>query len=347
MLSNHEEKIELPAEWETQSATLLTWPHAYSDWKNNLLEIEAVYIQICKAISSYQKLFIICYDEMHQAHIKEILINNSLEEHSFHLIVCKTNDTWCRDYGPLTTRCDGSLQVNNFYFNGWGDKYDSALDNLVSTQLYRMGLFEGTQFIDRKFVLEGGSIDTDGHGALLTTSHCLLKRHPHKDKPEIEMYLKKHLGAVTVHWLDHGAISGDDTDSHIDNLARFVSKDTIVYCACDNETHPDYESLHQMKKQLQVLKQANSNTYKLIPIYMPSLIQENGRILPASYMNFLIINQAVLVPVYAVPQDNAALETLKQCFPDREIIDVDATALIKQSGSLHCATMQIPAGLLN
>ncbi len=346
MLSTHEEKIELPAEWEAQSGILLTWPHAESDWKDNLDEIGEVYLDMCKAISQYEKLLIVCYDKQHKESIEKLFNDSAIAKDAYHLSICKTNDTWCRDYGPITVRCDGSLQLQNFIFNSWGNKYNFDLDNAISTHLYKEGCFGVNQFSDCDFILEGGSVESDGHGTILTTSHCLLKRHPDKSKAEVEDLLEKFLGANIILWLDHGGLSGDDTDSHIDNLARFVNRDTIVYCANDDETNPDYDSLKQMEAELKALKRADGQTYKLIPILMPRNIEHDGLTLPASYANFLIINQAVLVPVYNMPQDKNALEILQQCFPERRIIGVNATAMIKQFGSLHCASMQLPAGVL-
>ncbi len=347
MLSTREGKIELPAEWQTQSGILLTWPHSESDWKDTLDEIGAVYLDMCKAISQYEKLLIVCYDEQHKKLIENLFNDSAIAKDAYHLCVCKTNDTWCRDYGPITVRCNGKLQLQNFIFNSWGNKYNSNLDNMISTQLYKEGWFGDNEFIDCDFILEGGSVETDGHGTILTTSHCLLKRHPDKSKAAVEALLKKFLGANTVHWLDHGGLSGDDTDSHIDNLARFVDRDTIVYCACDDKSNPDYDSLKQMEAELKALKRADGQAYKLQPILMPTNVEHAGQKLPASYANFLIINQAVLVPVYNVPQDKYALEILQQCFPERRIIGINSMAMIKQFGSLHCATMQLPAGVLH
>lgn len=347
MLSRHEEKIELPAEWEAQSGILLAWPHSESDWKDNLDEIGQVYLDMCKAISQYEKLLIVCYDEQHKESIANLFNDSAITKGTYHLSVCKTNDTWCRDYGPITVRCDGSLQLQNFTFNSWGNKYNSELDNGVSRHLHQKGYFDENKMADCDFILEGGSVESDGHGTILTTSQCLLKRHPDRSKAELEVSLKKYLGASTVHWLDHGSLSGDDTDSHIDNLARFVDRETIVYCACDDESNPDYDSLKLMAAELKSLKQADGHPYKLIPLMMPDNIEHEGLTLPASYANFLIINQAVLIPVYNVPQDKQALEMLQQCFPERRIIGINSTAMIKQFGSLHCATMQLPAGVLH
>lgn len=346
MLSSHKDKIELPAEWEAQSGILLTWPHAESDWRDNLDEIGQVYLEMCKAITQYEKVLVVCFDKQHKETIETLFNANAIPEKTYRLTVCKTNDTWCRDYGPITVRNDGSLQLQNFIFNSWGNKYQSGLDDAVSKNLFKEDCFDEIEMVDCDFILEGGSIESDGHGVILTTSHCLLKRQLDKTKTEVEDLLNKYLGARTVLWLNHGGVSGDDTDSHIDNLARFVDKNTIVYCACNDESHPDYESLKIMESELKDLKKIDGGAYKLIPLFMPTTIEHEGKALPASYANFLIINDAVLVPVYQVSQDQAALEILQQCFPDRRIIGIYAKALVKQFGSLHCASMQFPAGVL-
>ena len=346
MISSHEENIELPAEWEAQSGILLTWPHAESDWKADLDDIAQVYIEMCHAITRYEKLLVVCYDQQHKKRIESVFSNNKIPNDAYHLTVCKTNDTWCRDYGPITVRIDGSLQLQNFIFNSWGNKYQSDLDNAVSWHLYKENYFDENQMIDCGFILEGGSIESDGQGTILTTSHCLLKRHPDKTKTEVEELLKQYLGATLILWLDHGGITGDDTDSHIDNLARFVNKHTIIYSTCHDESHPDYDSLQKMEQELRGLRQANGDEYNLIPLPLPHVEDDNGKRLPASYVNFLIINGAVLVPIYDDPQDKETLEKLQQCFTGRNIIGIRSKALVKQFGGIHCASMQFPAGVL-
>ncbi len=346
MLSSHKDQIALPAEWEAQSGILLTWPHVHSDWKDNLEEIGEVYLEICKAISQYEKVLVVCYDEQHKQEIESIFNENDIAKGNYHLTICKTNDTWCRDYGPITVRNDGSLQLQNFIFDSWGNKYESQLDNAVSRYLHNKNYFGDNEMQDCDFILEGGSIESDGQGTILTTSHCLLKRHPDKTKKYIEEKLNLYLGAENVLWLDHGGITGDDTDSHIDNLARFVNKHTIIYSACDDPSHPDYDSLQIMEQELKALRQANGDEYNLFPLYLPKLKSDNGKILPASYVNFLVINDAVLVPIYDDPQDKETLEKLQQCYVSRNIIGINSKALVKQFGSIHCASMQFPAGVL-
>ena len=347
MLSTHEEKIELPAEWEPQSATLLTWPHIDSDWNEHINEVENVYLEICKAISRHQKLLIVCRDEK----LKDSIINkfdiNKISTGSYLILTCNYNDTWCRDYGPLTVRCDGTLELRNFIFNGWGNKRPAKFDNLVTQHLHKQEVFGSIELQNYDFILEGGSIDSDGHGTILTTSRCTLKRHPEKNKTDLELLFKKYLGAKKVHWIDHGELLGDDTDGHIDMLARFVNPKTIVYSACNDKSNPNYESMKKMQDELSSLQQDNGESYHLIPIVLPKPKTNNGQTLPASYINFLITNQTVLVPTYDDPQDHVALEIFKQCFPNRDVVGINSNTLITQNGSLHCATMQIPAGVLN
>lgn len=339
-------KIRLPAEWEPQSGILLTWPHTESDWNDNLDEISDVYIEMCKAISQYEKFLVICYDQQYKESVESLFVANRINKNSYYLTTCKTNDTWCRDYGPITVHIDNKLRLNNFVFNGWGNKYDSKLDNAVSRFLYNEGLLGNSEMLDRDFIMEGGSIETDGQGVILTTSHCLLKRHPGKTKPEIEKLLKQYLGITTVLWLDHGSISGDDTDNHIDNLARFANKHTIIYSTCDDKQHPDFESLHKMELELKNLRRHDGNQYSLVPLQIPGPKYHDGKMLPASYVNFLIINGAVLVPTYGDPKDKITIEKLQQCFTNRNIIGINSNALIKQLGGIHCATMQLPPGVL-
>ncbi len=344
---NKSTDIRLPAEWEPQSAVMLTWPHKNSDWQDRLEAIEQVYMQICKTIASYQHCIIVCLDETHQKHIKSCL--NSIDTNVQNCIfyICKSNDTWCRDYAALTTLNSEQLTLNNFIFNGWGNKYDASFDNAMTQSLYDIGMFETNNVNNHDFVLEGGSIETDGQGALLTTAACLMKRHTDKTREEINNYLNTSFGTNHILWLEHGSLSGDDTDCHIDNLARFSDPTNIIYAACDNPDHPDFAPLESMKAELEKLKKADGTPYKLIAIPVPEPIYDEEKLLPASYVNFLIINDAVLVPVFGQESDAYALKTIQNCFPDREIIGIMATALIQQYGGIHCATMQFPEGTIN
>ncbi len=338
--------LRFPAEWEPQSGVMLSWPHQHSDWQSSLAEIEPVYIHLCKAISEHELCLILCYDNAHCDHVLQALRANNVMLSNCHAVVCQTNDTWCRDYAPISARMNSHTALNNFVFNGWGEKYEARLDNAVATHLHTLGIFNGIKMHNHDVVLEGGSVDSDGTGTILTTSECLLKRHPDKDKESIEHLLGMTLGVQRTLWLDHGQISGDDTDRHIDNLARFVNEQTIVYATCEDSAHPDYHSLQSMQQQLQGFRQTNGAAYRLIPLPLPAPVIFAGKQLPASYVNFLIINDAVLVPMFNQPTDAAAIATLQDCFPERYILGVDSRALIKQYGGIHCATMQFPKGFI-
>jgi agmatine deiminase len=260
-----------------------------------------------------------------------------------------TNDTWARDFGPITVFENGSPLLLDFGFNAWGLKFPADLDNRITANLARIGAFGHCPVHVPGLILEGGSLDSDGNGTLLTTSACLLSpnRNPHLDRAGIEQALCDHLGARRVLWLEHGALAGDDTDAHIDTLARFCPDDTIVHVCCDNPADEHCAELTAMATELRTFRTVRGAPYRLVPLPWPQPCHDaDGHRLPATYANFLAINEAVLVPTYNVPQDATALQILAEVFPDREIIGIDCRPLIVQHGSLHCVTMQIPQGVL-
>lgn len=279
-------------------------------------------------------------------------------------VVCPTNDTWARDHGFITLVSDeppllfgiitlGGSQsplLLDFKFNGWGEKFPADFDNAINRRLYDVGVVCGEYADHLDFVLEGGSIESDGKGTVMTTSQCLLA--PHRNQPltrdEIEERLKTYLYADRVLWIDHGQLTGDDTDGHIDTLVRFCPDDTIVYVACDNPNDEQYEELRLMEEQLRTFRTIDGQPYRLMPLPMPRAIFDNeGQRLPATYANFLVINEAVLVPTYDQPDlDAEAKRIIGQAFPGRDIVGIDCRSLIKQHGSLHCCTMQFPAGVI-
>ena len=262
---------------------------------------------------------------------------------------CATNDTWARDHGAITMIDTGTPSLLDFTFNGWGLKFASELDNQITKQAVEAGALKG-QYIDRlDFVLEGGSIESDGMGTLLTTSECLLspQRNGRLNQVEIEEYLKSTFHLQKVLWLDHGYLAGDDTDSHIDTLVRFCSTDTIAYVKCDDKEDEHYEALLAMEEQLKTFCTLAGEPYRLLALPMADKIEEDGERLPATYANFLIMNEVILYPTYHQPaNDQKAREVLQQAFPDYQIIGIDCRALIKQHGSLHCVTMQYPLGVI-
>ncbi len=339
----------LPAEWEPNEYVLLSWPHQGSDWAYMLDEVEHCYIQIAKAISRYARLIIVAPDVSAVANA----LKGFVDTKRVTFVEIPTNDTWARDFGMLcTVASDGSVRINDFKFNGWGLKFAACEDNLITRRLLDKGLgAENAEYVNRlNFVLEGGSIDVDGEGTLLTTSHCLLSpnRNGASTKEEIEAVLKEALGCRRVLWVDHGDLEGDDTDSHIDTLARFLPGQIIAYSACDRPDDCHYGELKKMEEELARFTTAEDKPYRMVDLPIPNAIyDEEGARLPATYANFLLINGAVIVPVYGdAYYDKLAMEKIKAAMPLYDIVGVDCRALIKQHGSLHCVTMQIPAGTL-
>lgn len=338
-----------PPEWAPQSGVMLTWPHADSDWQPWLDRVEPVFVEIARQISLREKVLISGRDEAHCAHIKGLLVQGGIEFDHVRLFAVPANDTWARDHGPIAVVRNKRPALLDFIFNGWGDKFEAGLDNRVTARLHAQGAFGDTALTSLSFVLEGGGIETDGRGTLLTTTHCLLspQRNPQFDRAEIESRLCDWLGINRVLWLEHGHLEGDDTDSHIDTLARFCDPETIAYVACDDPGDSHYDELKAMETELRELRLADGRPYRLVPLPWPGAkFDEAGKRLPATYANFLIINGAVLVPVYGDPADDSALQTLRACFPGREVVAIDCLPLIHQYGSLHCVTMQLPEGVI-
>lgn len=337
--------IVFPAEWHKQSGVQLTWPHANTDWFYILDEVIECYVAIAKEILKREKLLVICPEE------DEVTKYFSKEEQK-NLIISelKSNDTWARDHGAISVFANGKPTILDFGFNGWGLKFAANYDNRITRHLFEQEEFTPEVEYKNKlnFILEGGSIESDGQGTLLTTSQCLMA--PNRNQPmtqeEIEEYLKKKLGANRVLWINHGYLAGDDTDSHIDTLARFCDENTIAYVKCEDENDEHFDELQKMEQQLRSFAAFDGKPYTLIPLPMAAAVFHEGYRLPASYANFLIINDAVLLPLYHSPKDEIAKQQLQKAFPDREIIGIDCRPLIKQHGSLHCVTMQFPKGFL-
>lgn len=333
-------KLRLPAEWEPQDAVMIAWPHELTDWNYMLDEVRSCYVNIAKAIAKHSRLIIVAPD---CAATKEALAE--INEAQVDYIEIDTNDTWARDFGAiLTVDSNGNIIVNDFKFNGWGLKFAANLDNLVTRKMWEKGIWPGHYNNCLGFVLEGGSIESDGNGTILTTSECLLSPNRNGDlsQKEIEQKLCETFGADRVLWLDHGALAGDDTDSHIDTLARLAPENTILYVGCDNPEDEHYEELKKMEEQILSLKRNDGLPYNCIALPLPDAIyDEDGERLPATYANFLILNKAILMPIYGQKRkDELAMQMMKIVFPEHKIIGIDCNALIKQHGSLHCVTMQ-------
>lgn len=311
--------MRLIAEWEKQKALLLTYPHSSSDWAPYLNEIEEFYNEFIDIVSFYQDIIILTQ--------KDIAIKP--RKYKIKTINIQTNDTWVRDYGPISVQDKNSIKLLDFTFNGWGLKFSANYDNVVNRKIFN------TQKIG--FVLEGGSIDSNGKGVLLTTSKCLLEpnRNPHLNKKQIEAFLKRTLGLDKILWLDYGYLEGDDTDSHIDMLARFISSDTIAYIKCDDKNDPHFNELQKMECQIR------SFGYKTVALPWVSPKYYNNQRLPASYANFVIINGAVIVPTYSDSSDEEVLKIFQKLFPQRDIVGLDASILLRQHGSIHCSCMNL------
>lgn len=338
------DKLRLPAEWEPCDTVLLAWPHAATDWSYMLDEVQKCFIEIVAAVSRHGNAMVVGPD---RNEIHEALSRNGLVDMTRVTIVgIDTNDTWARDFGPVTlVDRDGHPTLLDFRFNGWGLKFAANHDNLVTMRLQSLGHLKGTYVNRRGFVLEGGSIESDGHGTLLTTSTCLLSpnRNDEMTRDQIGQYLKRELHVDHLLWLDHGFLEGDDTDSHVDTLARLAPGDTIIYVRCDNPSDVHYDELKAMEEELRTFRTSRGNPFNLIGLPMVDPIEDDGERLPATYANFLILNDAVLMPVYNQPaNDDLAVKMMKIAFPDHTIETVDCRALIRQHGSLHCMTMQIP-----
>jgi agmatine/peptidylarginine deiminase len=333
--------IKLPAEWETHHTVLLTWPHAKTDWKNNLEEAVSCFVAIAREILRRENLLIVCPSA---DDVKAALGIADYSRITFREI--PSNDTWARDHGPVSIFVNGDPYIYDFGFNGWGLKFPADFDNRITRKLFEAKSFspETGYRSMLHIILEGGSIESDGAGTLLTTTRCLLSanRNDFKTKTEITDYLKLIFGLKQVLWLSHGYMAGDDTDSHIDTLARFCDENTIAYVQCTDETDEHFQELSLMEQELQKFHTADGKPYRLIPLPMAEAVYEEGLRLPATYANFLIINGAVLLPFYNSPLDEIARLRLQEAFPDREITGINCLPLIKQHGSLHCVTMQLP-----
>ena len=340
--------VVLPAEWEPQSGIQLTWPHSGTDWEPMLDEISQCYARIVREIIRFEPVMIVTPS----ADIVRPYIED-LDQDRIHICEVRgTNDTWARDHGGIGVMFKGEPAVFNFTFNGWGMKYPANYDNQIVFEMEKDGAF--TPDIEVRYfslVLEGGSIESDGCGTVLTTARCLFSKNRNErlSKATIMAAIEALLGADRLLILKHGYLEGDDTDGHVDTLARFCDPETIAYVQCTDPDDSHFDELLAMERELLALRTAEGKPYRLISLPMAEpVFDEDGYQLPATYANFLILNGAVLVPAYGNDElDEQAREVLQTAFPDREIISVDCLPLIQQGGAIHCATMQYPAGVLN
>ncbi|MBE0402091.1 agmatine/peptidylarginine deiminase [Halomonas citrativorans] len=337
-------------EWHPQDGLQLTWPRPDGDWASLLSRIEATLERIVLATVRYQQVVISMPDQATCDRVRKTFDAYGVPAHKLLLIVAPTDDTWARDHGPISVVDDeGQPLLLDYTFTGWGGKFPASNDNRLTQALADAGVW-ACPVASRDMVLEGGAIETDGAGTLLTTEACLLNpnRNPHLTRQDVEALIGDDFGVDRVLWLTNGHLEGDDTDSHVDTLARFCNPSTIAYVRCDDLQDPHYTALHTMEQELKAFRQRNGEPYQLVPLPWPQACfdPEDGHRLPATYANFLIINEAVLVPTYGDPADALALSALAEAFPNHALIPIECSSVIRQHGSLHCLTMQLPKGTL-
>ncbi|MDE5847010.1 MAG: agmatine deiminase family protein [Muribaculaceae bacterium] len=335
-------------EWEPVEYVLLALPNKDTDWDYILPEAIDQYRRLVKAITDEDiKVILLCSD------VDEAVgIMKDCRQDLIRYILTDYNDTWTRDYGMISVVRGERLRALDFGFNAWGLKFAADKDNLVNLRLNEKGIIAPLAYRnERDFVLEGGSVESDGQGTVMTTSRCLQSpnRNGGKTKAELNRELLERLGADHVLWLDHGALEGDDTDSHIDTLARLAPDDTIVFTGTRNFDDPQFESLLAMRAQLTLFRTAEGNPYNLVELPLPDpVLDPDGQRLPATYANYLVANGVIFMPTYAQPdKDELAMRSIQIAFPGHKVVGVDCRTLLRQHGSLHCATMQIPAGIIN
>ncbi len=329
-------------EWHPQWGVLLAWPDPLTDWVDHLADAERCYLDLLAALLDHEQVLLVCRDAANEQLILKRLGERGLATDRLTLVVADYNDTWARDFGPIAVEADERTELLDYTFTGWGGKFDADKDNALNRQLpWHLPLREQT------LVLEGGAIDTDGQGNLLTTRHCLRNpnRNPDLSEDELTALLKEQLGVSDIWWLDHGELEGDDTDAHVDTLARFIDARTIAYVQCRDHSDSHYTALAAMEQELQRLADQHALTLVPLPLPTPQFNREGER-LPATYANFLITNEKILLPVYGCDTDQAAIDALQAVAGDRTVTPINCRVLIEQHGSLHCITMQLPRGAL-
>lgn len=340
----------LPAEWHEQEFVQLTWPHRGTDWADIYEDVIECYCNMAREISSREQLLIVC---QYPDEVKRHLCSHDISTDNIRLFCCKNNDTWARDHGFISMIEGDKRYLIDFQFNGWGMKFASNFDNQINANMFNQKAVSGEYINQLDIVLEGGSIESDGEGTILTTTPCLMapNRNSKLTKADIEECLLRIFNAKRMLWLDNSWLAGDDTDGHIDTVARFCDANTIAYVQCLDTQDEHYQELHAMEEQLKTFRQADGLPYHLIPLPMPDAIFDeddvdedgNPQRLPATYANFLIINGAVLYPTYNQPENDAlAHQQLQSAFSNHELVPIDCRVLIRQHGSLHCCTMQFP-----
>jgi agmatine/peptidylarginine deiminase len=333
-----------PAEWEAQDAVLLAWPHEKTDWAPWLAEVEQSFVAMAQAILQRSKLLILVSSVSVQARAQR-LISGADPHPNLRFQRFDYDDTWLRDTGPITLSKGAALRWLDFQSTGYGGKYSASKDDGLVQTLCALPQFAHCERKRFEFALEGGAIESDGAGTLLSTWTCMSRRHPGKSREQVSAIMLKALASQRMLWLDSGELDGDDTDAHIDTLARFASVDRIVFQGCDDASDPHFAALNAMRDELRTLRTAADQPYQLFELpWAGAVLSSDGRRLAATYANFLILNGAVLMPVYDCASDVLASSVIAQAFPGFEVISVNCRPFIEQNGSLHCLTMQLPRG---
>jgi agmatine deiminase len=338
-----------PAEWENQQGILLCFPHNGNDWPGKYEAIQWAFVEFIKKVAIYETVFLVVADEKLKEKITGMLERACVNGVNISFIIQKTNRSWMRDSGPIVIKNGEEREALNFNFNGWAKYKNYKLDKNLPATVAQFLDIPLTQVIykGKPVIIEGGAIDSNGKGTLLTSEECLMHpdiqvRNPNFTKADYEAVFKEYLGVTNVIWLGNG-IEGDDTHGHIDDLCRFINEDTIVTIIETNTEDNNYLPLQDNLKRLQSAKLENGNSPIIVALPMPKRLDFEDLRLPASYANFLILNKCVLVPTFNDPNDRKALNILAECFPDREIIGISAIDLIWGFGTLHCLSQQIPA----
>ncbi|MBI5683642.1 MAG: agmatine deiminase family protein [Verrucomicrobia bacterium] len=333
----------MPAEWEPHEATWLTWPRgAGASFPGKFGPVPAYWVKLAELLSPHERVRVVVHDEAHEEEVRRLLAKSRKlrrERVSLHRFGC--NECWCRDHGPVFVVRKSEIAVLDWRYNAWGGKYPPwDLDDAIPQRVVRL---LGLPLFSPDMVFEGGSIDVNGRGTLLTTESVLLNknRNPLLTKHQIEQRLRDHLGVTRILWLD-GGIAGDDTDGHVDDITRFVGPRTVVTCVEDDPADENHAPLQENLNRLRSMRDQADRPLRVIELPMPGRIEGRGQRLPASYANFYIANGVVLVPVYSHRNDKRALEVLQRCFPKRRVIGVECTDLVWGLGALHCVTQQQP-----
>lgn len=332
----------MPAEWKKQEAVILAWPHNLDTWPFQLEGVRRAYAQIVREIADHQKVWLLVNNGGEEISARNFLTLHAAMNEGVHFYHIPTHDAWVRDYGPIYVTDGLRRRLTSWVFNGWGDKYDSGYRD-DSTVPKKIAKLMGEDLVSVDCVLEGGSIDVNGKGSLLTTKTCLLNsnRQTGRTQGQIEGLLKKFLGVSHVVWLE-GEIAGDDTDGHIDDAVRFVSEDTVVCVDEKNQNDANFFAIQKMQRTLMESIPCLCRPFTVVKLPMPTPVYFKDRRLPASYANFLITNKKVLVPVFGCREDEAALSILRELFPTRIVVGILSVDLVYGLGTLHCLSQQVP-----